>query len=102
MRIIKKILKGKINRVEFFIGNFLVNLPVSIFAIYYFSNYRYDLAFYLWLIFGVSVLLLFLLILSRLRDMGKSGWWGLMIFLPLVNLLFLIILFFYPGAERED
>jgi uncharacterized membrane protein YhaH (DUF805 family) len=99
---IKKILFGRINRVEFFIANFLVNLPISIFGFYYFKNYRYDLAVYLWLIFGVSFLVLFLLILSRLRDMGKSGWWSLMFFLPAFNLVFLIILFFYPGSKEKE
>jgi len=36
----------------------------------------------------------FFIILPRIRDIGMSGWWILIAFVPVVNILFSIILLF--------
>lgn len=39
----------------------------------------------------------------RLHDMDMSGWWLLLLFIPLVGFLFLLVMFFRdgtPGANR--
>ncbi len=39
----------------------------------------------------------FMLIIRRLHDLNKSGWYILITFVPLIGLIFLIYLFFAPG-----
>ena len=34
----------------------------------------------------------------RLNDLNRSGWWVLLIFVPLVNVLLAIYLLFFPGT----
>src|SRR5690348_2945671 len=38
----------------------------------------------------------------RLHDMDKSGWWSLLILVPLVNLIFWLFLIFAPGTIGEN
>lgn len=38
----------------------------------------------------------------RLHDMGLSGWWQLLLFIPLVNFLFVLFLFIFPGDEGSN
>ena len=101
MKIKKKIPK-KIGRLYFFIGNFLINLPLTVFIGYYFENYRFDLYPYLWILFFLSLLLWIFLIIKRLNDIEASKWWCLLILLPLINLIFIVSLFFIPGKEKKS
>lgn len=60
--------------------------------------------------FGVLSLLynLFLLIpgiavsVRRLHDLGKSGWWLLIAFIPIVGLIWLLVLFFTEGESGSN
>ena len=38
----------------------------------------------------------------RLHDMDKSGWWSLLIIVPLVNLILALFLLFAPGSDGEN
>ena len=38
----------------------------------------------------------------RLNDLNRSGWWFLLSFVPVVNLLFSIYLVFFPGTEGDN
>ena len=38
-----------------------------------------------------------MLIIRRLHDIGKSGWFTLLIFVPVIGVIFSIALFFIPG-----
>lgn len=42
------------------------------------------------------------LIARRLHDFNKSGWFGLLLFVPFVNLIFIIVLFFIKGTNGEN
>ncbi len=35
----------------------------------------------------------------RLNDLNRSGWWSLLLFVPIVNLAPIIYLLFFPGTE---
>lgn len=35
----------------------------------------------------------------RLHDLDKSGWWMLLLCVPLVNILFYIYILFFKGTE---
>ena len=39
---------------------------------------------------------------KRLHDLNMRGWWALGIFVPLVNLITLVLLFFSPGSKGEN
>ena len=38
----------------------------------------------------------------RLHDLDKSGWWMLLLFVPLVNILFYIYILFFKGTEGPN
>jgi len=38
----------------------------------------------------------------RLNDLNRSGWWFLLLFVPIVNLLMAIYVIFFPGAESSN
>ena len=38
-------------------------------------------------------------IIKRVHDMDKSGWLALLMFIPLVNLIFMLFLIFAPGTQ---
>lgn len=96
-----KIIPKKIGRLYFFLGNFLINLPVAIIN-YYFIIFGFNTSPILWIIFTIIALLWIFLIIKRLNDIGASRWWCLLILAPLVNLIFIISLFFIPGKDKKN
>ena len=38
----------------------------------------------------------------RLNDLNRSGWWYLLFFIPIVNLIFSIYLIFFPGTDGPN
>lgn len=38
----------------------------------------------------------------RMHDVGRSGWWSLVAFVPLVNILFGLYALFAPGQDQEN
>jgi uncharacterized membrane protein YhaH (DUF805 family) len=40
-----------------------------------------------------------MLIIRRLHDIGKSGWFTLLVFVPILGAIFSIALFFIPGQN---
>ncbi len=44
----------------------------------------------------------FSLFVRRLHDNGKSGWYLLWSFVPLVNLYLLVLLFYIPGNKKTN
>lgn len=42
---------------------------------------------------------LILLQIQRLHDLNRSGWWGLLVMVPLINLLFLLYVTLWPGTQ---
>ncbi len=44
----------------------------------------------------------FILTIRRLNDMNKSGWLSLLLLLPIVNLLFMLWLVFWPGSAGSN
>jgi uncharacterized membrane protein YhaH (DUF805 family) len=38
----------------------------------------------------------------RLNDLDRSGWWMLLIFVPIVNLLLTIYMLFFPGTDGSN
>ena len=38
----------------------------------------------------------------RLNDLNRSGWWGLLILIPVVNLILGIYMLFFPGTDGSN
>jgi uncharacterized membrane protein YhaH (DUF805 family) len=108
--IIKNLFKGRIKRLEYFLG--VVLFPIIIFYIYIYSiNYLFLLAapnsvvvHLIFLLVPIVLLLLFDIALSirRLHDIGWNGIFTLLIFIPGVGQLFFLILLFVSGDEKEN
>lgn len=90
---------GHINRPQYLLV-FLSVLIVSI-VLFVFSTYVQ----YSWLAVLILGLIIFLGVLSifagikRLRDIGKSGWWCLIMLIPIANILLLLFLLFKRGIS---
>lgn len=54
------------------------------------------------LIYIVALVLSISFMVRRLHDLDNSGWWVLLIFIPLVNLGLEIYLIFFPGTVGEN
>jgi uncharacterized membrane protein YhaH (DUF805 family) len=42
-----------------------------------------------------------LIMILRLHDLNRAGWWSLLVFIPFVNVLFVILLMLWPGISIE-
>jgi len=50
---------------------------------------------------GVTVISVMFL-KRRLNDLDKSGWWALVVLVPLLNLVLTIYILFFPGSEGSN
>jgi len=54
-------------------------------------------------IFGLIIFIPFVAIgVRRLHDIGKSGWWYLIIFIPVIGVLVLLFYFLLPSEDRTN
>lgn len=67
-------------------------LPVDLSA----SLYVYGAFFICITVYGLS------LNVRRLHDLDKSGWWSFLMALPILNLLLMVYLVFFPGSKRRN
>ena len=52
---------------------------------------------------GLLILIVYLsLSIRRLHDIGKSGWWSLVLLIPIVNIFYLIYLFVKSGENGRN
>lgn len=43
----------------------------------------------------------FSIVILRLHDLNRAGWWSLVVFIPIVNVLFLILLIIWPSSTEQ-
>ena len=98
----KRLFQGRLKRFHFLIGSVLINFIMGSFLVYYFIQMRFGMYKTLWSLFALCLFCLMSLIVRRFHDMNGSGWWALLFFIPLFNLILLIYLFIYPGTEGEN
>ncbi|MDG1287418.1 MAG: DUF805 domain-containing protein [Rickettsiales bacterium] len=92
---------GRVSRSQYWFGT-IVALLVALVAwelpkLTIFPEVRF-------LLMGVPVIALFFIWVKRLHDLGRSGWWALLLLpFPYLNLAAgLFWLGFIPGAEKEN
>lgn len=55
------------------------------------------------IVFGLAALVIsFLLTIQRLHDFNASGWWSILILLPIANLVLYLILLIMPGTQGPN
>ena len=51
--------------------------------------------------FGSMITATLTYVKRRLNDLDQSGWWGIMMIIPLLNFFFGLYLVFAPGNKRQ-
>ncbi len=74
------------------LANFWLNVATVWFVFYFVSSVAGDNASHLvtWLINGSALMILAFLCIRRLHDRNYSGWWLLLVFVPVVGALWLV------------
>jgi uncharacterized membrane protein YhaH (DUF805 family) len=90
--------EGRVNRTTFIAYIFLYSLAVMAIALLVWNSWS-DIGLFLnpaisvaWIVYSFSIAI------RRAHDIGRSGWFALLLFVPVANL----ILFFWPGSDGEN
>lgn len=130
MHFLKHLFQGRINRRTFLLHtvlylilfwlfkNYLLSMPVlrtfyqvsSTFTKSIFNNSRPGTIFYMNPYFYILILLLILILpliilifsaaTKRLHDIGRSGWFALFLYFPVINLLLIALLVIVKGDQK--
>ena len=105
----KRLFEGRINRKNLLFGilaSFALTILIMIITFIFFQTDTGELTdggslvvfltYALWSIYGYS------LYVKRLHDLGKSGYQALLLFVPLLNFIFVLYLFFAQGEIGEN
>lgn len=99
---------GRLNRKSYIYRNFFLSLVLGIIQLI--LELATAAIEALELLFAVMILVLcifgfvasIMMLARRLHDLDKSGWWMLLLFVPLVNILFYIYILFFKGTEGPN
>lgn len=100
--------KGRLNRKSYIYRSFFLSFVLGIIqGILELATAAIEA---LELLFAVLLLVLcifgfvagIMMLARRLHDLDKSGWWMLLLFVPLVNILFYIYILFFKGTEGPN
>ncbi|MDO4617594.1 MAG: DUF805 domain-containing protein [Lachnospiraceae bacterium] len=82
----------------FFFFNLCVNLVFTVLERYFIPSIEYLASIY-----SIAVFIPILAVsVRRLHDIGKSGWYFLLNFIPIIGQVYLIIKMFQPGEPGEN
>ncbi|MFH1968100.1 MAG: DUF805 domain-containing protein, partial [bacterium] len=111
---IKNLDKGRIGRKNYFLG-LLFFAAIPYLAVLLMSTFVFLLApvfntGFMWFIVVAVAILFYVLIfihiiclhIRRFHDIGKSGWYILTFFVPLLNLIMILILLFEAGKQEVN
>lgn len=105
----KNLFQGRINRMEYFIGSiifisvaFLVFFVLSFMVNYYYYYFIIPLIIVVIAINILGFIFTFSLGIRRLHDIGLSGWFSLLFFIPLANLLLVLSFLFIRGKNGPN
>lgn len=89
--------EGRLNRFRYFIRCFGFGLVCE--------GLMFLVTDYLWLVALLGIIGMVpqvTLGIRRMHDLGKSGWWFLLILVPFVNFFFALYILFKKGTEGEN
>lgn len=103
-------MKGRIGRSKFFVVT-LVCLILTFLAIYIGVEMAksFQTKIFRLIIKGLALGIgyaavkgFFVGMVQRLHDCNRTGWWALLVFIPYVDIAFLLALMFYPGTKSAN
>lgn len=103
-------LNGRIGRIQYIVYNFVTGIVLTFLAAIVFGlgvliSGGEPPVFATILAFGIYASIIaytFILARRRLNDLNRTGWLSLLIIIPVVNLLFVLYLWFARGNEGEN
>lgn len=102
MKLHHKLYSGRISRASYFLSLLAISIFMG-FAQSLMQDSQKNITIF---ISTVATFVLFYLIISiwvrRLHDVGMSGWWALVIFAPVINLIFYVVLIFKAGYPKKN
>ena len=98
--------KGRARRKEywmFVLINTLITIPLYLIALYLMSQQDSFVGMIVYLIYGLAIFIPSLaVIVRRLHDIGKSGWWMLISFIPIIGGIWLLVLLVTEGDKGNN
>jgi len=91
-----RLFNGRINRTSFLIGNIII-YAVVIALVFVLNETFYNIAAY-----TITIVYSLSFYIRRLHDLGKSGWYMLIVLIPLANLIFLFWLLLALGQNTTN
>jgi uncharacterized membrane protein YhaH (DUF805 family) len=92
--------KGRIRRTQYWLTNFIIGLlsaPAEIS-----DEMSEGVAIYVLILFIPTTWVYFANIIKRFHDLGRSGWFTCLLFIPIVNIIFAIYAAFFKGQEQDN
>ena len=97
--------KGRARRKEywmFYLFYVIFGLAVTVLDILLFGTAIYSWGL-LYLVYFFALLIPYIAVsVRRLHDIGKSGWWLLIMFIPIAGIIWLIVLLATDGEKGEN
>ena len=101
-----KLYKGRVSRSHFFLSTLFVGILLGVIGSSKPSIEASVTSLLITVVWILAMTFLFYLQLSfwskRFHDVNKSGWWSLLYFVPVVNVVIYIILIFYKGDVKKN
>ena len=85
------------SRRDFWRRYFFLIVPVFIVGIFAGLTASAIFEWLLWSFYSFFSFLIIFLVIKRLHDVGKRGWWALFLFVPGMNIYLVYLLFFKKG-----
>ena len=90
---------GRLNRLRFFLRSLVLGLLATAVGVVLMAVVSETVGT---VVYTLLILGQFPLDIRRCHDLGKSGWWVLLLFVPLVNIIWALVLLFKKGTEGEN
>ena len=89
---------GRLDYLIVFISLTIIAFLPALIDYFLFDLFMYDFLYYLYFIL---IILTFANVSRRLTDMGMNLLWMLLLFIPIINLLFQVYLIFSPSKNKK-
>lgn len=101
MKLHHQLYSGRINRASYFLSLLAISIFMGLA-----QSLQSDQKAIIIIVLNLAMFVLFYLTISiwvrRLHDIDMSGWWAFVIFAPVINILFYLVLLFKEGALKKN
>jgi len=94
--------KGRATRTEYWTVSICLNLLMLPASITDEADYTVGLAYYTFIILIPIMWLSFAVVVRRLHDLDKSGWFSLLMLVPILNLVLGVYAAFFKGKDEDN